>query len=73
MQHTEKTNRGAQVLRISGDRLQRLAGGAKEYVVHLLLILIGNSRHLVWQGKNDMKIRDIEKLGFAFFQPLGAS
>jgi hypothetical protein len=72
VQHAEKANLGTQMLGIGCDRPQRLAGSAKEYVVHLLLILIGNSRHRRWQSKNDMKIWDIKKFGLSLLQPLGA-
>src|SRR5215472_18403268 len=49
MKHAEKADFGRQMLRIGGDCLQGLAGGAEENVVHLLLVLIGDSRHGFWQ------------------------
>jgi hypothetical protein len=47
--------------------------GAILQLAHMLFVLIGKDRHGFWQGKDDMKIRDIEKLGFAFLQSLGVS
>ena len=51
----------------------KCSSGAEENIIHVLFVLIGDHCHAFRQGKDDMKIRDIEKFRFAFLQPLGAS
>jgi hypothetical protein len=59
-----------EVSRVRGDRPQRLRGGGKDQVIHDGLVLVGDGRDFLGQGKDDMKILSVQQFRLAMFDPL---
>jgi hypothetical protein len=71
VQERDEADLGAEVFRISGDRSQGLGAGAKQDVVRRFLVLIGDVRDPLGNGKDHMEILDCwEQFGLAVFEPL---
>src|SRR6516164_9286670 len=73
VEHREESDLCAQMLRISRDGAQCLAGSPEQDIVDDLLVLQGNGGDGLRYGEDHMKILGVEKLGSTVFQPLGAS
>ncbi len=61
MKHREESDLRAQMLGVSCDGAQRLAGGPEQNAVDDLLVLKGNSRNGLRYGEDHMKILGVEK------------
>ena len=72
VEHTQKTNRRAKMLRIGGDLEQRGRARAEEQIVDDLLVLQREPRELVRQREDDMMVADGQELLLPFGQPLVA-
>lgn len=59
VQDREEADLRAQVLRIGGDRAQRLGAGAKQDVIEHLLVLVRERRDGLGQREDDMEILDL--------------
>ena len=66
----EESDSGAQVLGIGGDGEQGLRSGAEQNAVHDPFVLERDGGNLFRHGEDRMKVRTVEKLGFAVFDPL---
>src|ERR1700755_218255 len=65
-----ETNARAQVLRVSGDRGQRLGGSSEQEVVDGSLIVERDGADRSRQGEDDVVIGNRQKLRLAVFEPL---
>ena len=72
VEHCEESDLCAQMLGISRDGAQRLAGSPEQNVVDDLLVLQGNGGKRLRYSEDHMKILGVEKFGLTVFQPLGA-
>lgn len=72
VKHCEESDLCAQMLGISRDGTQRLAGSPEQNVVDDLLVLQGNGGDGLRYSEDNVKILGVEKLGLTVFQPLGA-
>ena len=70
VKHSEETDLRSQLLWISGDRCQGFSHGMEQNAVHDLLVLIDDRGDLFWDGKHNMKIGNVEKLGLSVLNPL---
>jgi hypothetical protein len=61
MKHREESDLSAQMLGVSCDGAQRLAGGPEQNAVDDLLVLKGNSCDGRRYGEDHMKIPGVEK------------
>ena len=61
---------GAEVLRIAGDRGQRLGRGREQQAVHRHFILVGDGADDRRQREHDVEVGDRQQLGFARCQPV---
>jgi len=57
------------MLRIRGDREQRVGDGLEEQIVDDGLVLIGKIAQLLGQGEDDVEVVDREELRLAGFEP----
>jgi len=71
VQHSQETNLGAEVFRVSGDSAQRLCRAGEEQVVNDALILQGQRGELLWQGEDDVKVFDRQQVSQPRFEPAG--
>jgi hypothetical protein len=62
IKHREESDLRAQMLGVSCDGAQRLAGGPEQNAVNDLLVLKGNSCNGLRYGEDHMKILGVEKL-----------
>ena len=72
MEHGEEADLGAEMLRIGGDRAQRLGRGPEQDCVDRRLVLerdLGRRRR---QGEHDMEVRHRQQLGLTGGKPLDA-
>src|ERR1700730_8261225 len=70
VQDGEEANLSAEVSRVRGDRPQRLRSGGKEQVIHHGLVLVGDGRDCLRQGKYDVKVLGVQEFRLAMFDPL---
>src|SRR2546425_1555713 len=71
MENGEEADFGAEMLRIGGDEAQRFGSGMEENAVDGPLVLQGDGGNLFRHCKNNVKIRDVEKLRLAIVDPFG--
>jgi hypothetical protein len=62
MEHAEKPDLCSQMLWIAGKFEQRRRAGSEEQIVKQSLVLQDESRKLVRQGEDDVKVRDGQQL-----------
>ena len=60
----------AEVLRIGGDRRQRLSRGLEQQAVDLGLVLVGDGADRRRQREHDMEVGDRQQLGLARCEPV---
>jgi len=72
VKHSDKTDLGAEVLRVGGDPAQRLGGRAEQDGVDRLLVLEGDLGRRRRHREDDVEVRDWQELGLLGRQPLGA-
>jgi hypothetical protein len=70
VEHGGGANASAEVLRIGGDREQRLGGRAEQQVVDYRLVLVGDRGDLGGQRENDVEIADRQQIGLAGREPI---
>jgi len=70
VEHGGGANTSAEVLRIGGDREQRLGSRAEQQVVDDRLVLVGDRSDLGRQRENDVEITDRQQIGLAGRQPI---
>lgn len=63
---------GTQMLRVGGDRAQRLRGDGEQQVVDQRLVGIGDGRDRRRQGEHHVVVLDRQEVGLARLQPLPA-
>jgi len=71
MQHGQKADLSPQMFGIRRDRPQGLGRGPEKKRVHYGLVLIGQGRDLVRDGKDDMVVLHRQQFGPPLVQPLG--
>ena len=71
VEHGQKADFGAQVLRIGGDAAQGGGRGPKQDAVDDFLVLKGDGSDLVRNGEDDVKIGNRQNLGTVLGQPFG--
>ena len=71
VEHGEETDLRAQMPRIGGDGAQGLCGSVEENVVDHGFVLVSDGGNLLRNGKDDVEVRAVEKLGLALLDPLG--
>ena len=69
VQHRDDADPGPEVLRIGGDRGQRLGRGLEQQAVDPGLVLVGDRAERGRQGEHDMEVGDRQQLGLARLQP----
>jgi hypothetical protein len=62
MKHAQKPDICSQVLRISSKFEERRCTSSKKQIIEQSLVLQGESRKLVRQGEDDVKVRDGQQL-----------
>ena len=73
MQDGDEADLGAQVFGIGGDGAQGLGAGVEEQIIEQRLILEGDGRDRLGDGKDDVEILNpVQQLGLAFVEPLRA-
>lgn len=72
MQHGQKADLGAKVLRIRGDLFQSLARGPHQNPVHHLFVLARDLGDGWRDCEHDMEVLDRQQLLGSFIQPFGA-
>ena len=72
VEHSEKTDRGAEMLGIRRDLQQRGGARPEEQVVHDALVLERQPRELVWQREDDVVIADWQEFVLTCCEPLVA-
>src|SRR6202047_2357199 len=73
VKHREESDLRAQMLGISRNGAQCLAGRPEQNVVDDVLILKGNGCDWLRDSEDHMEILGVEKLGSTIIQPFGAS
>jgi hypothetical protein len=63
VQHRHDADLGAEMLRIGGDREQRVGDGLEQQVVDDGLVLIGEIAQLLGQREHDVEVVDRQELG----------
>jgi hypothetical protein len=58
------------MLWIRRDGSQCLGSDTEEYAQDQVFILVGDGGDLVWHGKDDVKIADLQEFGLSIFDPL---
>src|SRR2546425_6834541 len=71
VENGEKADFGTEMFRISGDEPQGFGSGVEENAVDGPLVLQGDGGNLLRHRKDNVKIRDAEKLRLAILDPLG--
>ena len=71
MEHAEESDVGSQVLGIACKLEHRRGTGAVEQVVEQPLVLENKSRERMWQGEDDVEVRNGQQFGRARGEPLG--
>ena len=69
VQHQGRADPGTQVLRIGGDRAQRLGGDVEQKSINDLLVGVGDGADRRWQGEHHVVIRHRQKIRLACFEP----
>ena len=69
VQHQGRADAGTQVLRIGGDRAQRLGGDVEQKSINDLLVGVGDGADRRWQGEHHVVIRHGQKIRLARFEP----
>ena len=69
VQHQVRADPGTQVLRIGGDRAQRLGGDVEQKSINDLLVGIGDGADRRWQGEHHVVIRHGQEVRLSFFEP----
>ena len=72
VKNSKEADFGAEMLGIGSNSLERLGRGLEENAVDGPLILQADVGNLSRHGKDDMKIRAVEKFRLSVFDPLGA-
>jgi len=57
MEHSKESDLCSQMLRVTGEFQQCGGAGSEEQIVKQPLVLQSESRELVWQSEDDMKVR----------------
>ena len=70
VQHGGEADARAQMLRVGGDRGQRLGGGPEQEVVDGGLVLERDGADRRRQGEDDVVVGNRQELGLAVFEPL---
>ena len=71
VQHGKEADLRTEMFGIGRDGSQRLGRGPEENAVDHLLVLVGDRGDLFRHGKDDVKIRNLQKFGLAVLDPLG--
>lgn len=69
VQHRGDADRGAEMLRVGGDRGERLGRRGEQQTVHGGLVLVGDGADRGRQREHDVEVGDWQQLGFAAFEP----
>ena len=69
VQHQRRTDLGAQMLRIGGDRAQRLGGDVEQQPVDKRLVVPGDGTDRRGQREDDVVILDRQQVGLACLEP----
>ncbi|BDB29456.1 hypothetical protein CTP10_R68700 (plasmid) [Cupriavidus sp. P-10] len=72
VQDRDEAERGTQVAGIRGDGPQGVGGGLKQDVIDHALVLEGDCRDWLGQGKDDMEVRHRQEVRLAVVKPLRA-
>ena len=72
VEHSDKTDLGAEVLPVASDPAQRLRRRPEQDRVDRLLVLEGDLGRRRWDCEDDVEIRDRQELGLPGRQPRGA-
>src|SRR5438132_12659502 len=71
VENGEETDFGAEMLRIGGDKPQCLCSDMEENAVDGSLVLQGDGGNLFRHCKNNVKVRDAQKLRLTILNPFG--
>ena len=72
MEHAEEADVGSQVLGIASQLEHRCGAGAVEQIVEQPLVLENQGGELMWQGEDDVEVRDGQQFSRAGSQPFCA-
>src|ERR1700722_16181650 len=69
MEHGSDPDAGAEMLRVGGNRQNRLGRRAEAQTADRRLVLRGDVADLGRQGEDDMEVAARQQIGFAFSEP----
>jgi hypothetical protein len=69
VKHGGEADARAEMLRVGGDRGQRLGGGPEQEVVDGCLVLERDGADRGWQGEDDVIVGNRQELRLAVFEP----